>query len=109
MALLLKLRREGRRVVGYGATSKSTTVINYCGITPDLIEFISDTTPIKQGKFSHGAHIPVRPHSEFVARYPDYAVLFAWNHAAEILRKEDGFLRAGGRWIGYVPEVKVLD
>ena len=109
IALLRDLKRGAKRVAGYGATSKSTVVLNYCGITPDLVEFISDTTPIKQGKFSPGMHIPVRPHAEFASRYPDYAVLFAWNHADEIMRKETDFLRAGGRWIVYVPEVKVVD
>jgi methylation protein EvaC len=108
-ALLNALKRGGKRVAGYGATSKSTTVLNYCGITPDLVEYISDTTPAKQGKFSPGVHIPVRPHSDFLSRYPDHAVLFAWNHATEILAKEGGFRRSGGRWIVYVPEVKVLD
>lgn len=108
MNLLRDLKRQGKRVVGYGATSKSTTVTNYCGITPDLIEFISDTTPIKQGKLSPGAHIPVRPYQEFVDRYPDYALLFAWNHGEEIIEKESAFQRAGGKWIVYVPEVKVL-
>ena len=108
MNLLHELKRQGKRVVGYGATSKSTTVTNYCGITPDLIEFISDTTPIKQGKLSPGAHIPVRPHQEFADRYPDYALLFAWNHGDEIVEKETDFQQAGGKWIVYVPEVKVL-
>lgn len=108
MALLRDLKRQGKRVVGYGATSKSTTVTNYCGITPDLVEFISDTTPIKQGKLSPGAHIPVRPYEEFAANYPDYALLFAWNHGEEIIEKESDFQQAGGKWIVYVPEVKVL-
>jgi len=108
MALLFKLKRLGKRVVGYGATSKSTTVINYCGITRDLVEFISDTTPIKQGKFSPGAHIPVRPYTEFTANYPDHALLFAWNHAREIIPKERGFQAAGGKWIVYVPKVQIL-
>jgi methylation protein EvaC len=108
MATLQQLRSQGKRVVGYGATSKSTTIINYCGITPDLVEFISDTTPIKQGKFSPGAHIPVLPYEEFIADYPDYALLFAWNHAQEIMAKEGGFRDAGGRWIVYVPEVGVV-
>lgn len=107
MALLRDLKRQGKRVVGYGATSKSTTVTNYCGITPDLVEFISDTTPIKQGKFSPGAHIPVRPYSAFQEHYPDYALLFAWNHAEEIMAKEQKFRDAGGQWIGYVPKVQV--
>ncbi len=108
MALLYKLKRLSKRVVGYGATSKSTTVINYCGITHDLVEFISDTTPIKQGKFSPGAHIPVRPYTEFTSNFPDHALLFAWNHAREIIPKERGFQAAGGKWIVYVPKVQVL-
>ncbi|MEI6567708.1 MAG: class I SAM-dependent methyltransferase [Verrucomicrobiota bacterium] len=107
IALLSKLKAEGRRVTAYGATSKSTTVTNYCGITPDLVEFISDTTPIKQGKFSPGAHIPVKAHVEFASRYPDYALLFAWNHGEEIKAKEVGFSAAGGKWIVYVPHVEV--
>jgi methylation protein EvaC len=108
MKLLHDLRQKNKRVVGYGATSKSTTVINYCGITPDLVEFISDTTPIKQNKLSPGKHIPVRPYQEFQAQYPDYALLFAWNHAEEIMAKEQGFQEAGGQWIVYVPEVRIV-
>jgi methylation protein EvaC len=108
MRTLESLRTRGKRVVGYGATSKSTTVINYCGMTPAHVEFISDTTPIKQGRLSPGAHIPVRPYGEFVADYPDYALLFAWNHAAEIREKETAFVAAGGRWIVYVPEVAIV-
>ncbi len=108
MQTLERLRSQHKRVVGYGATSKSTTVINYCGITPAHVEFISDTTPIKQGRLSPGAHIPVRAHGEFAKHYPDYALLFAWNHAAEIREKETNFVAAGGRWIVYVPEVAIL-
>jgi methylation protein EvaC len=107
-ALLRDLKRQGKRVVGYGATSKSTTVTNYCGLTSELVEFISDTTPIKQGKFSPGAHIPVRPHEEFKARYPEYALLFAWNHAEEIMVKEEQFRSGGGQWVVYVPRVQVV-
>ena len=106
MRALDALRREGKRVVGYGATSKSTTVTNYCGITPTHVEFISDTTPIKQGKLSPGVHIPVKPYAEFANRYPDCALLFAWNHAAEIREKEQSFIAAGGQWLVYVPDVK---
>jgi methylation protein EvaC len=108
MTLLRRCKAEGKRVVGYGATSKSTTTINYFGITPDLVEFISDTTPAKQGTFSPGAHLPVRPHAEFVARYPERALLFLWNHAAEVRAKEDAFARSGGKWIVYVPAVQEL-
>jgi len=108
LALLTELKAQGKRVVGYGATSKSTTITNYCGLTPELVEFISDTTPGKQGKFSPGAHIPVQPYEDFVRDYPDYALLFAWNHAQEIMDKEEAFRAAGGRWIVYVPEVGVI-
>ena len=106
--LLQEIKSQGKRVVGYGATSKSTTVVNYCGITSELIEFISDTTPAKQGKFSPGAHIPIRPYQDFAIDYPDYALLFAWNHAEEIMAKEQNFIKKGGRWIVYVPEVRVI-
>lgn len=107
-AVLLEKKSAGQRVVGYAATSKSTTVTNYCGITPDLVEFISDTTPIKIGKFSPGVHIPVRSHADFQAHYPDYALLFGWNHADEIMAKERQFEASGGKWIVYVPQVEVL-
>lgn len=107
IALLQRLKAENKRVVGYAATSKSTTVTNYCGITPDLVEFISDTTPIKHGKYSPGVHIPVRPHEDFSRHFPDYALLFGWNHAAEIKSNEKAFEAAGGRWIEYVPSVGI--
>ena len=105
--VLSRCKAEGRSVVGYAATSKSTTVLNYCNIGPDLIDYISDTTPLKQGKFTPGTHIPVLSHSEFEEHYPDYAVLFAWNHQQEIFAKEQEFSRQGGRWISFVPEVSV--
>lgn len=106
--LLEKIRNAGKRVVGYAATSKSTTVLNYCGITPNQIEFISDTTPIKQGKYSPGSHIPVLPYERFKESYPDYALLFGWNHSKEIFAKEQDFRKAGGQWIVYVPRVEVV-
>lgn len=108
MDLLRKLKAEGKRVVGYGATSKSTTVTNYCGITPDLVEAISDTTPTKQGKHSPGAHIPIIPYSAFQADPPEYALLFAWNHGEEIMAKETAFTQRGGKFILYVPRLQVV-
>ncbi|MFC1764325.1 methyltransferase domain-containing protein [Planctomycetota bacterium] len=105
--ILTDLRKQGKRIVGYAATSKSTTINNYCGITTDLVEYICDTTPIKQGKFSPGTHIPVRPYQDFCESYPDYALLYAYNHAEEILAKEQPFIDAGGKWILYVPKVTV--
>ena len=107
--LLETLRRDGRRVVGYGATSKSTTVTNYCSIGPEHIEFISDTTPIKQGKLTPGSHIPVKPYEAFVQNPPDYALLFAWNHTKEIFEKEQVFQAGGGKWITFVPKVGIIE
>lgn len=104
--ILKKIKSDGGNIVGYAATAKSATVTNYCGIGPDLIDYICDTTPIKQGKFSPGAHIPVKQHQEFRDNPPSHALLFAWNHTKEIMEKEKDFK---GKWIVYVPEVKILD
>ncbi|QIB42027.1 class I SAM-dependent methyltransferase [Streptomyces aureoverticillatus] len=106
-SLLRDLRAQGKDVVGYGATAKSATVLNYCGIGPELIRYVTDTTPAKQGRLTPGSHIPVVPHQRFTDAYPHYAVLFAWNHAEEIMAKEQPFRDAGGRWIRYVPGVRV--
>ncbi|MEU1900346.1 class I SAM-dependent methyltransferase [Nocardiopsis dassonvillei] len=105
---LRSLRDQGLRVVGYGATAKSATVLNFCGIGPDLLEFVCDTTPAKQGRLTPGSHVPVRDHGAFTASYPDRALLLAWNHAEEIMAKEEGFREAGGRWIHYVPDVTTV-
>ncbi|MFC5831569.1 methyltransferase domain-containing protein [Nonomuraea insulae] len=107
-SLLTRLRAEGRQVAGYGATAKSATVLNYCGIGPDLVPFVCDSTPAKQGRLTPGAHLPVVPPAAFADPYPDYALLFAWNHAEEIMDKERAFREAGGRWILYVPEVRIV-
>lgn len=108
LALLRDLRGRGKRVVGYGATAKSATVTNYCGIGPDLLPFIVDNTPAKQGRLTPGSHIPIRPPEAFSRPYPEFAVLFAWNHAREIMEKEREFRKTGGRWILYVPQVHVV-
>lgn len=109
VAILKDLKSQGKRVVGYAATSKSTTILNYCGIGPDLIEYICDTTPLKHNTLSPGMHIPVKPYEQFQTDNPDYAVLFAWNHAREIFEKESDFLANGGKWIVFVPSVAVLE
>lgn len=105
--LLKNLKKNGKKVVAYGATSKSTTVTNYFGITPDLVECIYDTTPIKQNKYSPGAHIPVLPYEQFRDSNPDYVLLFAWNHAEEIMKKEIDYMQEQRHWITYIPNVKV--
>ncbi|MFI1929138.1 methyltransferase domain-containing protein [Streptomyces sp. NPDC020330] len=108
VALLRRLRAEGHTVAAYGATAKSATVTNYCGIGTESVSFVSDSTPAKQDRLSPGMHLPVVPPEVFAKAKPDYALLFAWNHAEEIMRKEEDFAREGGRWILYVPEVRVV-
>jgi len=109
VSMLEKIKLSGKSIAGYAATSKSTTIINFCGITSDLIDCIYDTTPIKQGKFSPGSHIPIKPHSEFSKNYPNYALLFGYNHSKEIFAKEKDFIAQGGKWITYVPEIKIIE
>lgn len=106
--LLHRLRDEGKRVMAYGATAKSATIANYCGIGPDLVRSVSDSTPAKQGRLTPGSHLPVHGPEAFSDPYPDYALLFAWNHAEEIMANEEGFRAAGGRWILYVPHVHLV-
>ena len=108
LGLLDDIKSQGKSIVGYAATSKSTTVINYCNITKEHLDCIYDTTPIKQGKFSPSVHILIKPHIEFKNNYPDYALLFGYNHEKEIMAKEQEFMNQGGKWITYVPKVKIV-
>ncbi|OGK40312.1 hypothetical protein A2954_02830 [Candidatus Roizmanbacteria bacterium RIFCSPLOWO2_01_FULL_37_12] len=105
--LLLKLKKQRAKVVGYAATSKSTTLLNYAKIGPDLIEYISDTTPTKIGLYSPGSGIPVKDYKYFSKHHPMYSVLFAYNHKKEILAKEKEYRKKGGKFITYFPKVNV--
>lgn len=107
--LLTELKNAGSTVAGYAATSKSTTVLNYCGIGPKLIQYISDSTPEKQGRLTPGSHIPVISPEEMHKSPPDYLVLFAWNHEKEILKKEAELMPKGVKWIRFVPTVGVME
>ena len=102
MQYLKKIKNEGKKICGYAATAKSTTVLNYCNLNADTIDFICDTTKEKIGKFSPGTHIPVVHVSHFHKNLPDVAYLFAWNHKNEIFSKEKEFLKKGGSWFSHV-------
>tara|TARA_B100000579_G_scaffold315483_1_gene264976 strand:- start:1071 stop:2249 length:1179 start_codon:yes stop_codon:yes gene_type:complete len=95
-------KKKGLKISGYAATSKSTTILNYCNIGTDMIDCIYDTTPEKIGKFSPGMHIPIEDYKNFKNNYPDVAYLFAWNHKEEITKKESVFLNKGGKWFSHV-------
>lgn len=107
VALLEKVKKEGKRVCGFGATSKATTIFNYCGIGPDLIPFVTDNTPIKQGKFYPGVHIPVVPQEQF-SKDIDVAFLCAWNHINEINKYFPWFKENGGKWLTHVPMPHII-
>jgi SAM-dependent methyltransferase len=106
--LLTKLKDEGKKVVSIGATSKSTTVFNYCGIGSDLIELITDTTPDKQGTLAPGSLIPVVDRDSVRLKEYDYAFLGAWNFKDLIANKEREFVENGGKFITHVPEIMVF-
>ena len=99
---LHKLKEDGKIICGYAATSKSTTILNYCNIDKNIINFICDTTPDKIGKFSPGMHIPIVEISYFHKNLPNVAYLFAWNHKEEIFAKEKEFLNKSGEWFSHV-------
>ena len=105
MFLLRKYKDQNKKIVSYGATSKSTTVFNYCGITSEHIDYIVDTTPHKQGKLAPGSHIPVISPEEGFDDTVDVAFLGAWNFSKEIYNKEIDFVSRGGIFISHVPEV----
>jgi len=108
VSLLRQLKHDGKRVAGYAATSKSTTVLNYCGIDRSLIEFIVDSTTEKQGTLSPGSHIPIVSDNDIRMKEIDYFVLFAWNHQKEIIAKEIARGNLDFKWITFVPDVEIL-
>ena len=93
------LKAKGRSVVAYGATAKSASVANFCELGPELISFVTDTTPVKQGRLTPGSHIPMRGPEALRESYPDIAVLFVWNCAVETMAQADDFAAACGRCI----------
>ena len=100
--LINKYKKEKKIICGYAATSKSTTILNYCQIGSNFINCIYDTTKEKIGKFSPGMHIPIVSAEKFKIDNPDVSYLFAWNHKEEIFKKEKDFLSRGGKWISHV-------
>jgi SAM-dependent methyltransferase len=97
-----KFKNEGKKISGYAATAKSTTLLNYCNLNANIIDYICDTTTEKIGKFSPGSHIPIVPISHFHNNFTDITYLFAWNHKQEIFKKEDDYTKKGGKWFSHV-------
>ena len=108
VSMLKSLKLEGKKIISYGATSKSTTVFNYCGIDNSLIDYITDTTEDKQGKYSPGTHIPIVSPDEGFDKSVDVAYLGAWNFKDVIMNKETEFTQRGGKFITHVPQVMIF-
>ena len=106
--LLDNLKKEGKRIVGYAASSKGTVILNYCGVGADVLEYVCDNTLSKQGLFTPGTHIPIVSTESFASDYPDYAFVLAWNHMKEIYDKEKEFRSQGGRFIAHIPEAQII-
>jgi SAM-dependent methyltransferase len=108
LSFLIQARDQGRRTVGYGAPGKGNTLLNYCGIRSDLLEFTVDRNPYKQGRFLPGTHIPVRHPSLIAETRPDYVLILPWNLREEIVGQLAEVRSWGGRFVVPIPEVTVL-
>ena len=106
--LLIGLKREGKRVAGYGAPGKGNTLLNYCGIRTDLLEFTVDRNPYKQGMFLPGTHIPILAPEEIERRRPDYLFILPWNFRDEIMTQMSGIRDWGGRFIVPIPSPRIV-
>ncbi len=106
--LLERLRDEGKTVAGYGAPAKGNTLLNYCGIGTDLVPYTVDRSALKMGTYTPGMHLPVLPTETLLERQPDYVLILAWNFAEEIMRQQQAYRDAGGRFIVPIPFPKIV-
>lgn len=107
LEFLIKAKREGKSIVGYGAPGKGNTLLNYCGIRTDFIDYTVDRNPYKQGKFLPGTHIPIHDPQKIVETRPDYVLILPWNFKDEIMEQMKGIREWGGQFVVPIPEVTV--
>lgn len=103
------LKENNFVIGGYGATSKSTTILNYCGLTKNEIDYVCDSTELKIGCVMPGTNIPVISIDEIRKSPPDFVILFAWNHESEILTKEREFLNKTSKWVRLHPNIEIFN
>ncbi len=101
------IKAEGKSIAGFGAPAKATTLIHHFGLGPETIDFIVDDSPLKQGLFTPGYHIPVLPADALYERKPDYVLILAWNFAQPIMNAHRAFQDAGGRFIVPLPDLEI--
>jgi hypothetical protein len=107
--MLNELKADGRTIAAYGAPAKGNTLLNYCGIDSDVLDFAVDKNPLKVETFTPGSHLPVLPVSTLLERQPDYVLILAWNFADEIIEQQHEYLARGGRFIIPIPEPRIVE
>ncbi|MBT7956548.1 MAG: SAM-dependent methyltransferase, partial [Rhodospirillaceae bacterium] len=105
--LVTGLKNSGKKIAGFGAPAKATTLMYHFDIGPDIIDFIADDSPLKQGLYSPGLHIPVLAGDAIYETQPDYLVLLAWNFAPQIMANHQEYLDGGGHFIVPLPNVRI--
>ena len=108
VTLLKGIKSSGKRIAVYGASAKSTTLLNYFGIGRETLDFVADRSTVKQGRYTPGTHLPIHPPESLLESQPDYVLLLTWNFAEEILAQQAEYRRRGGRFIIPIPELKVV-
>jgi hypothetical protein len=108
LEFLIQAKRSGKRVVGYGAPGKGNTLLNYCGIRTDFLDFTVDRNPYKQGKFLPGTHIPILTPDKLVAAKPDYVLILPWNFKDEIIKQMAMIREWGGKFVVPIPTVEII-
>src|SRR6185437_7407462 len=109
LSLLIDIKRSGRSIAGYGAPGKGNTLLNYCGIRQDFLDFTVDRNPYKHGKYTPGTHIPIFDPGEIDARKPDFIFLLPWNLRQEIMAQLAHVRSWGAKFIVPIPEPTVVD
>jgi hypothetical protein len=108
LSFLIQAKEEGRTVVGYGAPGKGNTLLNYCGIRTDLLEYTVDRNPYKHGKFTPGTHIPIHSPEQIDRTRPDYVLILPWNFKDEIMEQMAHIHRWGGAFVIPIPDLAVI-
>ena len=108
LSFLLNQKRKGMKVAGYGAAAKGNTLLNYCGVKNDLIEFVADAAPSKQGKFLPGSHVPVVEESKLSEFKPDFIILFPWNIKNELVQHLTYTRAWGAKFVTAVPGLEIF-